>query len=76
VACTSEYPDGELLWQAQASTGPLQAVMRVVGVRPLQAAVLRAVAPYRAGTGSVRLQNHFRYVAAAPGAPAARRAKR
>jgi SAM-dependent methyltransferase len=69
VACTSEYPNGESLWQAQASTGPLQAIMRVVGVRPLKAAVLRAVAPYRTGTGNVRLQNHFRHVAAAPAAP-------
>jgi SAM-dependent methyltransferase len=75
VACTSEYPDGELLWQAQASTGPLQAVMRVVGVQPLKAAVLRAVAPYWTSSGSVRLTNQFRYVATMPGAPAVCRAE-
>jgi SAM-dependent methyltransferase len=68
VVCPSEYPDGELFWQAQASTGPLQATMRVVGVQSLKAAVLRAVAPYRTDTGGVRLQNHFRYIAALPGA--------
>src|ERR671934_2251393 len=66
VACLSEYPDGETLWQAQAAAGPLQAALRVVGAAPLKAAVLRAVAPYRTTTGSVRLQNHFRYVVATP----------
>jgi SAM-dependent methyltransferase len=66
VACLSEYPDGETLWQAQAAAAPLQAALRVVGAAPLKAAVLRAVAPYRTSTGGVRLQNHFRYVVATP----------
>jgi SAM-dependent methyltransferase len=66
VACTAEYPDGELFWQAQASAGFLQATMRVVGAQPLKTAVLDAVAPYRTSTGGVRLQNHFRYLAAMP----------
>jgi SAM-dependent methyltransferase len=66
VACPSEYPDAETLWQAQAATGPLRAALRVVGAEPLKAAVLRAVAPYQTSTGGVRLQNHFRYVVATP----------
>ena len=66
VACLSEYPDGETLWRAQAAAGPVQAALRVVGAAPLKAAVLSAVAPYRTSTGSVRLQNHFRYVVATP----------
>jgi hypothetical protein len=66
VACTSEYPDGELFWQAQASAGPLQAILRVVGMPSLKAAVLRAAATYQTGYGGVRLQNHFRYLAAMP----------
>jgi SAM-dependent methyltransferase len=66
VACTAEYPDGELFWQAQASAGSLQAIMRVVGAPPLKAAVLRAVEPYRTGTGGVRLRNHYQHVTAAP----------
>jgi SAM-dependent methyltransferase len=66
VVCTSEYPDGELFWQAQASAGPLQAAMRVIGVQPLKAALLRAVAPYRTSMGGVRLQNHYRHVTARP----------
>jgi hypothetical protein len=66
VACLSEYPDRETLWQAQAAAGPLQAALRVGRAAPLKAAVLRAVAPYRTSTGGVRLQNHFRYVVATP----------
>jgi hypothetical protein len=66
VACPSEYPDAETLWQAQAAAGPLQAALRVVGAEPLKAAVRRAVTPYQTGTGGVRLQNHFRYVTAVP----------
>lgn len=66
VACTAEYPDTEILWQAQASAGPMQAAMQVVGAQPLRAAVLCAVAPYQTRTGGVRLRNHFRYVVAAP----------
>lgn len=66
VTCAAEYPDVEILWQAQAAAGPLQAVMRVVGAQPLKAAVLCAVAPYRTRTGGVRLQNHYRYIVATP----------
>lgn len=66
VACPAEYPDGELFWQAQASAGPLQAIMRVVGAPLLKAAVLRAAAPFQTASGGVRLQNHFRYVVTKP----------
>jgi SAM-dependent methyltransferase len=66
VACPSEYPDGETFWQAQASAGPLQAALRLVGPAPLKAALLRAVAPFRTSTGGVRLQERFRYVTTAP----------
>jgi SAM-dependent methyltransferase len=66
VTCTSEYPDAELFWQAQASAGPMQAAARVVGMHLLKAALLRAVTPYQTSTGGVRLQNRFRYVVATP----------
>jgi SAM-dependent methyltransferase len=72
VACPAEYPDAELLWQAQASAGPMQATMRVVGAQPLRAAELRTVAPCRTSSGGVCLQNHVRYVAAAPHAAGGR----
>jgi SAM-dependent methyltransferase len=66
VACPSEYPDGETFWQAQSSTGLLQATLRLVGAAPLKAGLLRAVAPYQTSAGGVRLENRFRYVTAAP----------
>jgi SAM-dependent methyltransferase len=66
VACPCAYPDRETAWQAQASAGPLQAALRVVGAAQLKAAVLRALAPYATSTDSVRLENHFRYVVATP----------
>jgi SAM-dependent methyltransferase len=66
VACTAEYPDEELFWQAQASAGPLQAATRVIGAPRLKAAVLRAVTPYRTSTGGVRLQNHYQHVTMVP----------
>ena len=65
VACPCEYPDRETAWQAQASAGPLQAALRVVGAAQLKAAVLRALAPHATNTG-VRLENHLRYVTATP----------
>jgi SAM-dependent methyltransferase len=66
VVCPYDYPDAELLWQAQAAAGPVQAALRVVGAEPLKAVVLGAVAPYRTVIGGVRLPNCFRYVAATP----------
>jgi hypothetical protein len=66
VACLCEYTDRETAWQAQASTGPLQAAIRLVGPAPVRAAVLRALAPYATTAGAVRLVSHFRYIAATP----------
>jgi len=42
------------------------AVQRIVGTARLQAAMQRALAPYATVVGSVRLVNHFRYIAAVP----------
>jgi hypothetical protein len=66
VTCPCSYPDLETAWQAQASAGPLQAALRVVGADRLRLAVLRALAPYRTDPGGVRLRNHFRYLTAVP----------
>lgn len=77
VSCPYEYPDREMLWQAQVAAGPLQAAARLVGAEALKTAVLRVVAPYQSETGAVRLPNRFRYVVATPhasnGATARRR---
>jgi len=66
VDCPAEYPDQETAWQAQASAGPFQAALRVVGERRLKAAVLRAFGPFTIGSGSVCLRQRARYVLAAP----------
>lgn len=64
VDCPFEYKDFQTFWQAQRSSGPLQAAMRVVGEERLRVAVEQAVGPYRTATGGVRLENRFRYVTA------------
>jgi SAM-dependent methyltransferase len=76
VACVCAYPDRETAWSAQASAGPLQAALRLVGTAPLKAAVLRALEPYATRTGDIRLTQHFRYVTATPAddGPSRRRA--
>lgn len=64
--CPADYPDRETAWQAQTSTGPMQTVLRLVGEQRLKAAVLRALAPFTAGSGEVRLRQRARYVLAVP----------
>jgi hypothetical protein len=66
VACTAEYPDEELFWQAQASAGLLQAVLRVVGAPLLKAALLRAAAPCSTAVGGVRMLNDYRLLTTVP----------
>ena len=65
VRCPWEYADRETAWQAYASTGPLQAAMRLLGQAPVRAVVLRALVPHATAAGTVRLVSHFRYVVAA-----------
>jgi len=62
--CAFEYPTFEVLWQANASAGPLQAAMRSVSEDKLRDAVKSAVAPYERPDGSIRMENQFRYVVA------------
>lgn len=59
-----EYPNVETLWQAQRSSGPVQAALRAIGEERLRAAIEQAVQPYRTAAGGVRLENRFRFVAA------------
>lgn len=66
VNCPAEYPDQETAWQAQASMAPLQAALRVVGEQRLKAAMLRALGPFTANSGAVRLQQRARYMLAVP----------
>lgn len=64
ASCPFEYPDLETYWQAQSSAGPLQAAARVVGEKPLRAALETAAQPYRTPSGGVRFENVFLFVAA------------
>ena len=66
VTCCQDYPDFATAWQAQASAGPLQAALRVVGQVHLAEAMRGALAPFTASTGGVRLVNRYRYLAAVP----------
>jgi SAM-dependent methyltransferase len=66
VLCPWEYADRETAWQAHASTGPLQAAVRLLGQAPVRAAVLRALIPYATAAGAVRLVTQFRYILAVP----------
>jgi SAM-dependent methyltransferase len=70
VRCPQVYADLESAYQAQASLGPFQGALRVVGATTLKAALLAALAPYAAAAGGVHQANQWRHVTAVPaGAP-------
>jgi SAM-dependent methyltransferase len=69
VSCPCEYTDRETGWQAHASTGPIQAAVRLLGPAPVRALVQRALALYATADGAVRLIARFRYIAATPHCP-------
>jgi hypothetical protein len=60
-----EWPDFAWLWRAMVSSGPMQAVMRVVGRDKVRAAMQDAVQPFRMNGHGYRMVNWVRYVAAA-----------
>ena len=64
VDCPFEYPNLDTHWRAQRSGGPFQAVLRTIGEKELRLAVDEAIKPFQTSTGSVHLQNSFRYVTA------------
>jgi SAM-dependent methyltransferase len=64
--CVFEYPSFEVLWQANASAGPLQAALQSVGEDKLRNAIKDAIAPFVRDDGSIRMENQFRYVVAVP----------
>jgi hypothetical protein len=49
-----------------AASGPGIRAMRVAGRDQLRAALLAALAPFKTGSGSCRLDNKFRFVIARP----------
>jgi SAM-dependent methyltransferase len=69
VGCPAEYPDLEAAWLAQASFGPVQAALRLIGEQRLKAAVQSALGPFTNGSGRVGFQQRARYVLAMRDAP-------
>lgn len=66
VSCPFEYASFEDFWRATSSAGSAQQVLRSVSEDRLKAALQDAVQPYQSGDGSIRMENKFRYVIAAP----------
>lgn len=64
AVCVFEYPSFGVLWQANASAGPLQAALQSVSEDRLRSAIKGAIAPYEQSDGSIRMENQFRYVVA------------
>jgi SAM-dependent methyltransferase len=64
VDCVFEYPDLETFWRAQASAGPMQAILRTVPEEELKKAVLKAVHPYVTDDGAVKMKNRLSFVMA------------
>jgi SAM-dependent methyltransferase len=61
--CDFIYPSFEICWRAQASSGPLQAAMRVMGDAKLRAAVEQAIKSHTDPSGAIVLRNTFIWVA-------------
>jgi len=66
AVCPFEYESFDVFWQANVSAGPLQAALQSASEGNLRMAVKGAVAPYERADGSIVMENHFRYVLAAP----------
>jgi SAM-dependent methyltransferase len=61
-----EFKDAETGYRAMAATGPGTRAIQVAGPDKLRAALLAALAPFKAASGSCRLENKFRFVVARP----------
>jgi SAM-dependent methyltransferase len=61
--CDFTYPGFEICWRAQASAGPLQAALRVMGEARVRAAVEKAVQNHTDPSGAIVLRNTFIWVA-------------
>ena len=61
--CDFTYPSLEICWRAQASSGPLQAAMRMIGEARVRAAVEEAVKNHTDPSGAIALRNAFIWAA-------------
>jgi SAM-dependent methyltransferase len=64
VDCPFEYADFDVFWRASASGGPVQGALKSVSEETLKGAAHRAIEPFQADDGRIRLVNRFRYVVA------------
>ena len=63
--CPFSYPDFETFWQAMASSGSSQKILRIVGEAALRSALQDAAEPFRLDNGGILIQpNIFQYVLA------------
>ncbi len=64
--CPFQYENFEQFWRANASAGPVQGALRVVGEAKIQAALQTATAPFTRSDGSILIEpNYFKFVVAA-----------
>ena len=66
VNCPFSYPDFETYWRGNASAGPTQGMMRVIGAEKLKSVLRAAIEPYWDGNGFTVSPNYFKYVVARP----------
>ena len=65
VNCPFEYPDFETFWRGNASAGPSQSIIRMVGAEKLKSTLQRAVEPYLTTDGRIEIEpNYFKYIVA------------
>jgi SAM-dependent methyltransferase len=65
VDCPFAYPDFDTLWRGAFSSGPMQAVLRVVDAKTIKSTLKKAAEPFRLDSGGYLIQpNIFQYVVA------------
>ena len=65
VDCPFSYADFDTFWRAMSSSGPLQGMMKTLGVERVKSTIQAAVEPFQRADGSILIQpNICKYVVA------------
>jgi len=64
VDCVFEYPSPDVALRGQMAAGPSQRVSQIFGREKVETAIRRALEPFVAPSGEVRMRNRFRCVVA------------
>jgi SAM-dependent methyltransferase len=64
IACAFAYPSVEAALRGLLSAGPAVAAIQTSGESAVRDAVIRALEPFTSRSGTVRLENEFRYLVA------------